>query len=210
MIKTFVTTIPMQTGQGLTKGVYEPQGNLLFTRDNMPVSFPIIPIMREFHREDKEFEPIQIIVVCTENEACKTNLQKFAQELAEAGIRKYELRIIYHEENQSMNQQMKLLMNLVQEIPERSQIYADVTFGTKPMSMLLLCAMNMIESLKETEVAGIFYGEIVRETRDEKSFEKERRIYDMTSYKLILDVVSDIKNMNVEQPYEWLRSIIED
>ena len=201
MKRTYVTTISLQGKGGLEKGIYQPDGFQL--SKNIETSFPIIPIIGN---TIGNVEDVKIIVLRTENEDVKDNYEAFLTELEELGISKENVTKISVEENQNKTVGLTMLVRILEEIPEDSLVYADITFGTKPMSAIILSAMNCIENLKDTEVEGIFYGELPRENG--KSNWDKAKLYDLTAYKYLTDVIEQLKGFEVSEPIAALKTLL--
>lgn len=86
-------------------------------------------------------------------------------------------------------------------------IRADITFGTKPMSAILLYAMNFVEKLKDAEVEGIYYGEILR--RKGEQVEDGAILHDLTVFKLLGDTIDQMEAMKLEDPQKILHRMLE-
>ena len=201
MNRTYVTAISLQGGSGLEKGLYTPEGFQL--EKNMETSFPIIPILANTMgcKEDTK-----IIALRTNNKDVKDNYRAFIEELSEVGISEEQVESIFIEENQSKEIGLATLVRIIEEIPEDSLVYADITFGSKPMSALMLYAMNCIEKIKDTEVEGIFYGELPRSGG--QSMWDRAKLYDLTAYKFLTDVVEQLKELEVSDIAGALKSLI--
>lgn len=202
MVKTYITMISLQ-GQGdLLKVRYNPSGFEL--KNNRETSFPIIPIIAESYESGEE---IKVIAIRSDNTDTPDNYKIFLDELAALGIPEEQVREISVMENQSRALGVKLLLTILDEIPTDSIVYADITFGTKPMSGLLLSAMSFIEKIKDTEVEGIYYGEIPRENK--MPVIEKAALYDLTAYKLIGDMVDCLNGLDVPDPQEALHRIMD-
>lgn len=202
MVKTYITMISLQAKGDLLKMLYNPYGFQL--KNNRETSFPIIPIIAESYEPG---EKIKVIAIRPDNTDTPDNYSVFLSELAELGIEERQVQEISIAENQSRALGVKLLLTIIDEIPEDSLVYADITFGTKPMSAILFSAMSFIEKLKDTEVEGIYYGEIPREKG--KPVMGKATLYDLTAYKLMGDMIDQLKELEVQNPQEILRRIID-
>ena len=203
MIRTYVTAISLQGGTGLEKGMYKPEGFQL--EKNMETSFPIIPVLAN---TVKCPEDTKIIALRTDNKDVKDNYKAFIEELSGLGIGEEQVLSVFIEEDQSKKTGIAALLKLIEEIPEDSLVYADITFGSKPMSALMLYAMNCIEKIKDTEVEGIFYGELPRYSGE--SMWDRAKLYDLTAYKFLTDIVGQLKELEVSDIAGALKSLINE
>ena len=135
---------------------------------------------------------------------CTSTPGAFLEELAGLGIGGDQVEEISVEENQSESVSLTLMMKILEEIPDDSIIYADISFGTKPMSAILLYAMSFVEKMKNCEVDGIYYGEIQR--RDGKV--ADTGFYDLTMFKLLGNVIDQMKNLGISDMQAALNKLI--
>jgi hypothetical protein len=54
----------------------------------------------------------------------------------------------------------QLISSLVSKFGQKSQIIADITFGMKPLPMILFCALNFAEKFYSATVQNIVYGKV--------------------------------------------------
>lgn len=202
MKRTYVTAISLQGRNGLEKGIYQPDGFKL--SKNIETSFPIMPVIASTMAN---IEDIRIIVLRTENNDVKDNYEAFLEELQELGISKENVTEISIEENQNKVIGLTTLVHILEAISEDSLVYADITYGTKPMSAIILYAMNCIENLKDTEVEGVFYGELPREGG--KSNWERAKLYDLTAYKYLADVIEQLKVFEISDPTTALKTLMD-
>lgn len=97
-----------------------------------------------------------------------------------------------------------MLLNILEEIPEESLVYGDITYGTKPMAAILLYAMSFAEKMKDCEVDGIYYGEIRREDKEVTG----AILYDLTVLKLLGDLIEEMKDVGIQEMRETISRLI--
>lgn len=202
MKRTYVTAISLQGRGGLEKGVYQPNGFEL--SKNLETSFPIVPIIASTMGNVKD---VEIVVLRTENNDVKDNYEAFLTELEALGLSEENVTQIFIEENQDKKIGLNTLVKILEEIPNDSLVYADITFGTKPMSAIILYAMNCIENIKDTEVEGIFYGELPREAG--KSKWENAKLHDLTIYKYLTDTIEQLKCLDISDPITALKTLLD-
>lgn len=199
MKKTFITNISLQSKRGLLKQLYRPVGFEL--KKNLETSFPIIPVISEYLEEGDE---VKVIAIRSDNQNTPDNYAVFLEELSVLGVHEEQVKEVPTEENQSDAVNLKLLLRILDEIPDESMVYGDITFGTKPMAAILLYAMNFIEKMKDCEVEGIYYGEIPRE--NDKA--TDALLYNLAIFKLLNDVVEQMKCLGIHDMKEALERIL--
>lgn len=201
MIKTFITSISLQGKGELLRMLYKP---IDFTLEkNRETSFPIIPVIAS---EMVDGEKVRVIAVRAENADTPDNFEAFIAELKELGIERENVVEITVEENQSKEKRAELLLKLLETIPEDSLVYTDITFGTKPMSAILLYAMSFVEKVKDSEVEGIYYGEIPREGG--KAIKEKAALYDLTTFKYMGDMIEQLHQLEIKEPLVTLRKML--
>lgn len=160
MTKVYITSIPLQGRSELEKYCYKPQ-NIYGITCEKPTSFPIIPVMHDTASTEDE---VLVFTINMLNEDTNVNRVKFEQELEELGFEKTVVRDITVKENQKDENLAYLYKNLVREIPDNSEVYACITYGTKTIPIMLISALRYADKFKENvEVKGIYYGEINRD-----------------------------------------------
>ena len=202
MKRVYITSVPLQGTGGLEKGVYQPCGFELGV--NVETSFPIITVLAQ---EERNREDVKVIALRTENGDAADNYAELLRQLAGQGIREDQVAPVSVAEDQRPDAGIRSLFRITGEIPEDSLVYADLTFGTKPMSIMILYAAAFIEKLKDAEVQGIYYGELPR--RAGKADWERARLYDLTVYKYLSDVIDQLNGLNVSDPESALRELLD-
>lgn len=199
MKKIFITNISLQGKRELQRLSYEPKD---FQLDrNRETSFPIIPVIASKQEEGDE---IKILAVRSNHAGTPDNYMVFLEELDKLGIKKEQVEEIAITEDQSSPESLKLLLNILEEIPEESLVYGDITYGTKPMAAILLYAMSFAEKMKDCEVDGIYYGEIRREDKEVTG----AILYDLTVLKLLGDLIEEMKNVGIQEMRKTISRLI--
>lgn len=199
MRKTFITNISLQSKGDLLKLLYQPKGFQL--KNNRETSFPIIPVIAECQEEGDE---IKVLAIRPDNLDTPDNYAVFLEELSGLGISESQVAEISVAEDQRDSVSLDLLLRIMDEIPDESLVYGDITFGTKPMSAVLLYAMSFIEKMKDCETDGIYYGEVKRESGRMVG----AALYDLTAFKLLGDVIEQMKHLEIRDMREALGRMI--
>ncbi|MCM1540818.1 MAG: hypothetical protein NC121_06095 [Blautia sp.] len=199
MKKTYLTNISLQARGDLLKLLYEPKGFAL--EHNRESSFPIIPVIAG-HQDPGD--DVTVLAVRPDTADTPDNYAAFLGELAELGIGEEKVRVISVAEEQSDAVSLELLMRILEEIPEGSLVYGDITFGTKPMSAVLLYALSFLPKIKDCEVDGIYYGEVKREAGRMTG----ACLYDLTVFQLLGNVIDEMHGLGIEKMQEALQKMI--
>ena len=75
------------------------------------------------------------------------------------------------------------------------------------MSAMLLYAMSFVEKLKDSEVQGIYYGEIPRVHG--KAVPEQAMLHDLTAFKRLGDVIESLKKLEIQDISQALHAITE-
>ena len=202
MKRIYITSVPLQGRGGLEKGIYQPFD---FTfKVNIETSFPIITVLAQ---EQTKQEDVKVIALRTENKDTEDNFEEMLGQLKQIGILEEQVTSLLLPENQSSEAGVRSMLKIIEEIPDDSLVYADLTFGTKPMSIMILYAVTFIEKLKDAEVQGIYYGELPRSGG--KADWGRARLYDLTVYKYMSDMIDQLHGLNVSEPETALKELLD-
>ncbi len=202
MKRIFITTISLQSKKGLEKVIYEPVG-FEFSKEERRTSFPIIPVLAE-NMERKE--EIEIIAIRIKNADTADNYKEFVKEVSELGLEEDCIHVLEVPEKQDIRTQVQLLIHLIDLVPNHSTINACVTFGTKPISIIITYALNFITKLlSDVDVDGIYYGEIVRENNVVKGY----KIYNLIGLLLLGNIIEQIDALEFDNPKESLKRLLD-
>lgn len=202
MKRIYITSVPLQGRGGLEKGIYQPF-DFTFKVD-IETSFPIITVLAQ---EQTKKEDVKVIALRTENNDTADNFEEMLGQLKQIGIVEEQVTSLLLPENQSSEAGVRNMLKIIEEIPDDSLVYADLTFGTKPMSIMILYAVTFIEKLKDAEVQGIYYGELPRSGG--RADWGRARLYDLTVYKYMSDMIDQLHGLNVSEPETALKELLD-
>jgi CRISPR-associated protein (cas_TM1812) len=152
-----------------------------------------VPIIAEYMGERKE--DVCVIAILPEGKDAAENFQTFKNELQEIGLTAENVTGLSLEGKSNGKNGIKLLLQLLDAIPDDTLVYSDITYNTKPMSAMVLCAMNLVEKVKDAEVAGIYYGEIPR--IGGKAVPEKAALCDITQFKTLLDITNYMEQLEI-------------
>lgn len=157
--KIFFVTIPMQNPADLKPLKYrkEDKGEIF----SEPSRFPGIPFLDWSIIGDEE---VKLITVRTDDDRKNTekNYEKFKEELAALSERlgrniEIDAEIILpHEENRE--KQIVLLKELCAQYEENSDIYMELTYGTKVTPIGMFSSLTYAEKVKHCNIKSVIYG----------------------------------------------------
>lgn len=205
-MKKFITTIPLQIHGQLREIKYDSHDNPRLTYDEN-CSFPILCAMNGYVGYG---EHIEIVTISIENDkqdsVTSANYQLFLSQLkrlAEAKGFSYEIvRNIIKKEDDSRDTLIKTYSELIESVSDNDQLFACVTFGTKPVSTLTVMALHYAYRVKEkVDICAIVYG---GQRFSIDSNNEVAELYDVTSLFYIDESVESIANLNIKNPEKTL------
>lgn len=159
MKRIYITAIPLDSNFAITPYAAEPVNYTQTT--TRPTCYPITPILADTAHDGDE---IKVIAVRQVNSPRSENLEVFRRELDSLG-RPYTLIDLTTPENQQRDGLLALFEALTDAMESDACYYADATFGTKTYPLVLSSALHYAEKiLDDTEVCGIYYRELTRES----------------------------------------------
>lgn len=201
-MKKYYTTISQQPKERLQETIYGNPGKNPILSCTAPTHYPIIPLIRNTAQKGEE---IKVIAVKPEYETTEYCLSVLKEELealkAEIGFEYGEIQIINTPVSEMVNNHLDLFGELVKTAADDDNIYVDITFGTKPIPMILLMYMNYsYRFCKNISIENVIYGSFDHS-------EKKSNIYDVSA---LFYMNSTINNMeNVADPAEFIRTVIQ-
>jgi hypothetical protein len=94
----------------------------------------------------------------------------------------------------------QLISRLVSKFGQKSQIIADMTFGMKPLPMILFCALNFAEKFYSATVQNIVYGKV--EFSGGKTLNP--MIYDLTPLYYLNKLIGSMESKTTETAVKML------
>ena len=166
-----------------------------------PIWFPITAVM-ECTREEGDEEEVILVEVGTDSEQTKANTELLHQELKDHGLSQT-IKTVTVSQVQDNAMTEDLIRQLTGIIRQGDDIYVSATFGTKPMLIAMLYAIQIVETgLKDVEIQGIYYGEKTYQSKPERY-----RFYDLSSLYFLGQVVGSIEPGDEEHLQDVLESM---
>lgn len=194
-MKKFYTSIPLQVRGNLGKYVYAPVGNSRLGMEE-PTSFPIIPAINGYVEPGERF---RLIAVVPDSEDGKRNMAALEQEIGALCARKgivceRGVETVAAAEDERVSSHTGVFQSLIDFAEEDDELFACVTYGTKPQSMTLLMAVQYAYRMKKNaSVSCIVYGKVDHNTKD--AF-----IYDETALVQMDEIVRMLAERKVPNP----------
>lgn len=175
---------------------------------NRPIHFPIIAAMNAYLQPGEEF---RVIEVTGSDEVSVENTRILSAEIEEVcrerGCRlSGGLERVPAPKNQSVSENLALFQRLIEKVDDDDELFACITFGTKPMSMSLLTAVRYAYRLKKnTTISCVVYGEPIRvRDADGKLHTEGANIYDETAMVQLDEITVALANRGVSNPKAFI------
>lgn len=210
-MKKFITTIPpMQRPWNLKDGVYSAVNNERLCCD-FETCFPVLPLIKGYSEDNEEVEIITVYTddpeICTDKERgidiSKANYDRFKEQLSKnLSNVNYKINEITIKYDESVETHLNTFIKIIEQINEGDIIFADITFGTKPLPIIEIMALNYaLRIKKDVSVGCLSYGAF--------NFNSgEMSVFDVTSLLYMDELVNNMAKMNVDNPIEMIKGIL--
>ncbi|MCL2410418.1 MAG: TM1812 family CRISPR-associated protein [Treponema sp.] len=222
--KTFISIIPFQAHDkngnkekdSLKSAVYPAKGNSKL--EYGATRFPIIPVINGYAEKG---DKIRVIAILTDGDNFNYNYETyFKTEISdiikakELILNENKIEIIRTADSEDTETQLKLFLDIIISISDHQDIYACITYGTKPTPIIESMALNYAYKIKkDVSVGCIVYGRYVNDnptlTVEENAKNKENNgIYDTTSLFYLDSIVNKLADMKVPNPEKAIRAML--
>lgn len=200
-VKKFFMVTPQQPQGKLHAQRYVSTDNPLLTYDGA-THFPVIPLINGYAEKDENIEVITITYGEPSN--CEQNLETLRGELAGlAAVRglAIELVPIRVPFDDSVGALIHAYQLLIDRIEDGDTLHACITFGSKPMPIMLTMALQYGYRIKrDVSIECVVYGQM-----DWSSDSPTARIYDVTALTKLDEMVRVLAERQVANPESVLR-----
>ena len=206
-MKKFFTVVPLQVSGQLVRYHYEAVGNSRLQMEE-ETSFPILTAI---HGYAVPGEPFQVIAVVTDTETGHANCRVLQEEL-EALCQSYGLTCAGVEQvvvpsDERVATHTATFQKLIAYAQEDDELFACITFGTKPLSIAVRMAVQYAYRVKKnTSISCIVYGQIDRPGSDRSTW--CAYVYDETALVQLDEVVRMLADRNVQDPKGTIDAIL--
>lgn len=204
-MKKFFTNVAQAMPGRMKSFVYEPVGNDRLRLDQ-EISYPILSVIHGYADAGEE---IRLIAVETLEGGGAYNLERLREQLAElcdrdgiicpAGVE-----TIPPADGEQVINHVSTFRRLIDLTEDGDELFACVTYGTKPASMALLTAMRYAYRIrKNTSVPCVVYGHIQRIGETQKAY-----VCDETALVQVDEMVRLLADSGVRDPQAALNAIL--
>lgn len=187
---------------------YEVKGNSTIEYDG-EVIFPINGVLA---RTLKKGDDLKVVLLKKEdiygNSGNNCGLYISELDKINAGIgAKIQYKILSTPHDESREVQEKLYKEMVEELKEGVAIYADITFGTKSLPIIVFSVLSFAEKFFKAEIKNIVYGKV--------DFDKENRpmnpeLFDMTALFYLNSIANNMECKDGESAKNLLDKILSE
>ena len=204
-MKVVIITVPMKPAKDVEPVQYPVDGGNKTIEYEKPVRCSINGVLAKTLKKGEHLKVIYILTT-GENSEYEQNRKNFKDELekinAEIGaVLSYDtIEIDFEPTKKTYN---KLITDLAEKIPDNAEIYADTTYGFKPETLSLFCALRFVEEFREAIVQYIFYGKV--EFNKETRKPEKPMLYDITSLYYLFKLIGNIGNADFDTASKMLK-----
>lgn len=205
-MKKFFCILPLQTP---SLYLYEQVGNEKLQL-NVQVPFPILTAISGYADKGEE---IRVVAVVTDNKDAKNNISVFDRHLREICDEKgiicsNGLETILIEDDEKVATKVSVFQKVIEYTDDNDELFACITYGTKPTSMALMSAMKYAYNVQSNvTVECIVYGQIDRSLGKDPSL-WSAKVYDMTALIQLDEIIHTLGKLKVKDPKNMIDSIL--
>ena len=200
-MKKFIMVSPYQPPDKVQSGIYKAVDNDKLQYDK-PTAFPVIPLIHGYAEPGEEIEVIA--VVCRYANATD-NLKRFKDELEDLCK---EMHLNCHVEplnidySNDLDTLLDLFGQLIECTSDDDTLYACISYGTKPMPLVLTMALQFGHRIH----SNVCFGCVAYGIKDFLS--NEMHIYDITSLLYMDEIVRIMADQKVSDPVDKIKALL--
>ena len=201
-MKKFLMVTPQLSEAMLEKKTYVPVDNSSLKYG--PVHFSAIPLVAAHVETGEE---ICVITVTYDIPDCHRNLELLASELSDACKRKgatCSIDSIVVPFDDSITAILNVFQQLISRIEDGDELYADITFGSKPMPIVLTMALQYARRVRKgVFVECVTYGQVSHHLDS-----REAKIFDVTALVQLDELARMMADNNANDPDRIISELI--
>ena len=202
-MKKFFMITPQQPEGMLRAQRYCVEGNSLLEFAG-ETHFPIIPVLNGYLEEGDE---ARLITVTYDSDDCRRNLEALRSEVEQVCAAKGAMCVIDSVEvpfDDSVAAIIHVFQELINRVDDNDELHACITYGSKPMPLALVMAMQYAYRIKENaSIECVVYGQLDRSMQPPSA-----RIYDVTALVQLDEIVRLLAERGVADPESALKAIV--
>ena len=206
MKKIVFATLPLRGG--MEKRRYPVDGNALIEVSE-PIYYAVNSALANTMKGDDEIKVFLLETKGGEN-AGEENAKLFEEELNhfnKAGA-KISYETISNAFDPSKTNFQFMFKTLIKKLEQGAEIYADVTYGPKPLAFLLFTVFQFAEKFFDCSIGNIVYSKV--EFKDKKIVDGSEMIYDITPLYLMNSFTCMIESTGSERAIQTVEALFEE
>lgn len=208
-MKKFFTNVPLQLQGQLSRYHYQAVGNEKLEMDSA-TSFPILTAVNGYVEAG---EAIRLIAVAADTEDGRRNCAALEAELNDLCVRKgircpLGIEAVPAPADERVASHVETFQKLIDYAEDDDELFACITYGTKPMSMAVLMAVQYAYRLKKnTSISCIVYGQVDRSAGKDPAL-WSACVYDETALIQLGEITRVLAERGVADPKRVIDSIL--
>ena len=206
MKKILFVTLPLKGN--LKKCVYPVDGNALLEIKE-PIQFAATAALAHSLKADDEVKVFLLETKGGENAGAE-NAKLFEEELNH--FNKVGAKISYETLSNAFDPSKTnfqfMFKALIKELEQNAEIYADVTYGPKPLAFLLFIVCQFAEKFFDCSIGNIVYSKV--EFKNNEIVEGSPMIYDITPLYLMQNFTNLIETSSSDRAIKTIEALFED
>lgn len=207
-MKKFITVIPFQVKGQLGSYRYQAVGNRRLQIEEK-ISFPILTAVSGYLQPG---EAAQIIALTAGTEDGQRNLAQLREQLeavcARRGLTVPRVVPVELGKGEQVAVHVDTFQKLIDKVEDDDELFACVTYGTKPLSQAVMMAVQYAYRIKKNaSIVCIVYGSIDR-SRSGDPEDWTGEVYDETALVQLDEIVRLLAEQKVSDPRNTIRQIL--
>ena len=204
-MKKFITYISMQQEKGLIKVRYDAVDDDSL-RIERPVFFPISVLVDNYVNDGDKIE-----VICLKeinNSDVERNLELLKSEIGEI-LEGRGIECVFQElelsDEENIDSHLNTFVKIIDCIKDEDTVYACATYGTKPIPVIEMLALDYVYRVKKNvSVGSVVYGKMDRRHPEKP----EAKLYNITALFFMSQIVGHMAEQKVSDPEGMIRKIM--
>jgi hypothetical protein len=152
----------------------------------------------------KKNDEVKVILLKKEEGKSDEYLEYFKNELNDINKdikAKIDYKVLSIPEKENKENHKLLFENLINELDERAELFADITYGTKAIPIITFFALNYAEKVYRSEIDTVIYGHLNHTT-------KKGSLVDMTSLCYLNSIINAVNCDDTERANKMVQTLL--
>ena len=207
-MKKFITVIPLQVQGQLRQYCYQAVGNRRLQMDQI-TSFPILTAVNGYVERGEKF---RLLAVAADSEDGRRNCAALQSEMEKLCKAKNcpcpAIELIPAPNDERVASHVAVFQKLIDCVEDDDELFACITYGTKPLSQAVLLAVQYAYRLKRNaSISCVVYGQIDRSKGREPEL-WTAQVYDETALIQLGEIVRALAEHGAADPKAAIDTIL--